>query len=99
MQSYFSLFALDELREAKLFYDHQEKGLGARFVKEARHAAVTLASNPLAWQVERGDIRRFLINRFPYKLLYAIEGGRVIIVAVAHQHRDPDYWIDRVSSS
>jgi plasmid stabilization system protein ParE len=99
MRSYFSLFALDELREAKLFYDLQEKGLGARFVKEARSAAVTVASNPLAWQVERGDIRRFLVNRFPYKLLNAIEGERVIIIAVAHQHRNPDYWVDRVSSS
>ena len=45
-----------------------------------------------------GDIRRFVLNRFPYKLLYAIEGEVVVIVAVMHQHRHPEYWIERPSS-
>ena len=99
MRLYFSLIARDELREAKLYYNLQQKGLGTRFVEEAQAAAKTVADNPLAWQVERGDIRRFFMNRFPYKLLYAIEGERVIVIAVAHQHRNPDYWVDRIPSS
>ena len=98
MRLYFSLIARDELREAKLYYNLQQKGLGAHFVEEAQAAAKTVANNPLAWQVERGDIRRFFMNRFPYKLLYAIEGERVIVIAVAHQHRNPDYWVDRIPS-
>ena len=59
MRLYFSLIARDELREAKLYYNLQQKGLGTRFVEEAQAAAKTVADNPLAWQVERGDTRRF----------------------------------------
>ncbi|RFC32913.1 MAG: ParE toxin of type II toxin-antitoxin system, parDE [Candidatus Nitrotoga sp. SPKER] len=75
-----------------------KRGLGAHFVEEAQAAAKTVANNPLAWQMERGDIRRFFMNHFPYKLLYAIEDERVIVIAVAHQHRNPDYWVYRISS-
>ena len=56
MRLYFSLIARDELREAKLYDNLQQKGLGTRFVEEAQAAAKTVADNPLAWQVERGDI-------------------------------------------
>jgi len=36
-----------------------------------------------------------MLNKFPYKLLYSIEKDHVFIIAVAHLHRKPDYWIDR----
>ncbi len=50
---------------------------------------------PLAAPVERGDIRRLLLSRFPYKLLYAVEADGLYVVAVAHQHRAPGYWSGR----
>lgn len=99
MRLYFTLLAREELREAQLYYNHLQKGLGAHLQAEAQAAAKTIVDNPLAWQVERGDIRRFLLNRFPYKILYAIEDGKVIVLAVMHQHRQPDYWVDRIKTS
>lgn len=36
-----------------------------------------------------------ILSRFPYKLLYAIEPDHIYIIAVAHLHRAPDYWIER----
>jgi hypothetical protein len=41
----------------------------------------------------------FLMNRFPYKLLYAIEDEQVTVIAMAYQLRNIDYWLDRISSS
>lgn len=98
MRLYFSKIARDELREAKAYYNHLHKGLGDQLQIEAHAASQSIADNPFAWQVEHGDIRRFVLNRFPYKLLYAIEGEVVVVIAVMHQHRHPDYWIERISS-
>jgi len=50
---------------------------------------------PLASPIERGDIRRLILSRFPYKLLYSVAEDCTYIITVAHQHRAPDYWIDR----
>ena len=41
-------------------------------------------------------MRRRMLNRFPYGLLYAVEADRIIVVAVMHLHRRPGYWKDRL---
>jgi mRNA-degrading endonuclease RelE of RelBE toxin-antitoxin system len=41
-------------------------------------------------------VRRCRLRRFPYGLIYAIDEGDILIVAVAHTHRRPDYWRDRM---
>ncbi len=43
-----------------------------------------------------GEIRRSLIRRFPYEILYAEEDKEIFIVAVMHLHRDPEYWKHRI---
>ena len=63
------------------------------FREEVRRAAKRITVYPEAWSVERGDIRKCLLHKFPYKLLYSIEEDHIFIIAVAHQHRKPDYWI------
>jgi hypothetical protein len=49
-------------------------GLGGRFKEEVGRAALRIAEYPRAWSVERGDVRKCLLHKFPYKLLYSIEG-------------------------
>jgi len=43
-------------------------------------------------------MRYYEIEKFPYKLLYSVESNHIFIIAVAHQHRRPDYWIERNES-
>lgn len=93
----FSRYARQELDDATAFYELEVTGLGQRFREEAEAATKRIATYPRGWPVERGDIRKCLLHRFPYKLLYAIETDHIVIVAVAHQHRQPDYWVDRES--
>ncbi len=38
------------------------------------------------------------VESFPYTLRYAVRGDLIVVVAVSHQHRAPDYWVDRVST-
>lgn len=96
MQLIFLTLARDELAEAKRFYNRQQQGLGGSFQHEAQTAARLIQERPLAWQIEVDPVRRFIFDRFPYKMLYIIRAERIVVIAVAHQHRQPDYWVDRV---
>ncbi len=35
------------------------------------------------------------ISIFPYNILYSIHENTILIIAIAHHHREPDYWVDR----
>ena len=91
----FLTLARDEVREAYDYYNFQQTGLGKRFSAEVQDAVKRMAQHPLAFPVQRGEIRKCLLQRFPYKLLYAIRNDKILIVAVAHQHREPEYWVER----
>jgi len=97
MELVFAVLARTEMAEARRYYERQQRGLGREFVREASASAQRILEQPLAWQVEIEPLRRFLFNRFPYKMLYAIRGERIVVLAVAHQHRDPEYWIERIA--
>ncbi len=97
MQLSFSELARHELVEAKRYYNQQQSGLGAQFQYEVEIAAKRILANPLAWQFEHSPFRRFLLDRFPYKMLYIVENNLILVIAVAHQHRQPDYWVERIS--
>lgn len=84
-----------EFEAAERYYERQVPGLGAGFPGEILVAVGRLRQWPLAFPVERGDIRRLTLSRFPYKLLYSIEADCIYLIAVAHQHRKPDYWVER----
>ena len=95
MRILFSPEARAEFDDAERYYEQQVPGLGKRFRGEIRAALKRLRHWPTAAPVERGDVRRLLLSRFPYKLLYAVETDCIYIMAVAHQHRAPCYWVGR----
>jgi plasmid stabilization system protein ParE len=96
MRLLFSQEAKQEFDTAKRYYEMQLTGLGREFHDEVRAALRRIVAWPLACPIERGDIRRAVLSRFPYKLMYSIEADHVYVIAVAHQHRKPDYWTDRL---
>ena len=95
MNVIFSKYAQLELVDAVEFYELEYEGLGLRFKEEVKKAAIRISEYPKALSVERGEIRKYLLHKFPYKLLYSIETDHLFVIAVAHQHRQPYYWIDR----
>jgi hypothetical protein len=95
MRVVFSPQASSEFDEGEHYYEQQVPGLGGRLRKEVKEALVRLRSWPLACAIEKGNIRRLILSRFPYKLLYSVENDHIYIIAVAHLHRAPDYWIGR----
>jgi len=88
--------AEDELCKAIDYYEAAEPGLGQDFALEVHAAVRSAASFPTAWPVLDRDIRRRLTNRFPYGVLFSVEPDRLLILAVMHLHRSPDYWKARL---
>ena len=85
-----------EFFDAIDYYEDCEKGLGYDFSIEVYSAIEMILNFPNAWTILEDEIRRCLIRRFPYGLLYAIDEDRIFILAVMHLHRDPEYWKNRV---
>ena len=98
MRVTFSPEARAEFTDGENYYERQAPGLGARFRTDVRDALKRLRHWPLAAPVEHGEIRRMILRRFPYKLLYSVETDGVYIIAVAHLHRAPNYWSTRHAS-
>lgn len=88
-----------EFDEARDYYNQQQPGLGAEFQEAVKDSLRRLREWPESGAVELQDVRRAVLRRFPYKLLYAIRPDHVYVLAVAHQHRQPGYWLARQNPS
>ncbi|RZN41532.1 MAG: type II toxin-antitoxin system RelE/ParE family toxin [Methanophagales archaeon ANME-1-THS] len=88
--------AEQEMLEAARFYESQTVGLGVDYLSEVERAVQTIAESPTTWPVIEGELRRRLIRRFPFGILYRIEPEEIVIIAVAHLRRRPWYWKKRI---
>ena len=90
-----------ELAEAAAWYDEQRQGLGSAFLDAVEEVLSAVAERPASFpQLERPSeplVRRALVQRFPYALVFVeLGGGESRVIAVAHAKRDPRYWIQRL---
>ena len=72
-----------------------KKNLGAEFVYEVQKTIQRILKFPTAWQKLDGEIRRCLINRFPFRIIYYQRDNEIIILAVMQFNRKPNYWKNR----
>jgi len=89
--------ALTEYADAALYYDERLPGLGADFTAEVDRAIERVLEAPDRWRCIQEDVRRYLLARFPYGILYTVEEEYVLIVAIMHLSREPGYWRHRIS--
>jgi len=85
-----------EFRESAAFYEACRPGLGLAFANEIDSALGRILEAPDRWPAFEKDVRRCLVRRFPYGVLYTIEPDYVLIIAVMHCSRKPGYWRQRV---
>jgi plasmid stabilization system protein ParE len=88
-----------ELDDAVAYYEAQLPGLGRDFAAEVQVGIARIEEYPEAWQLLGPRVRRYRLNRFPYGLLYAVLDNEIVIVAVMHLHRKPDYWQARTTET
>lgn len=96
MKIIFDDLAAEEFNDAIEYYEFQVHGLGKSYREEIKRALRTIKRFPKIGSIEEDDIRRYILHRFPYKIMYSIEKDYIYIIAIAHTHREPSYWIDRV---
>lgn len=88
--------ALEEYREAAIWYANRERELGQQFIISIEDAIQKVVESPTRWRIIDEDVRRCLTHLFPYAILYTIEDNFILIVAVMHFSREPGYWRERI---
>ena len=91
-----------ELRAAAAWYKERSPEVARRFLGEARALARAIAKKPHRFPVPvepemNPPVRRALFDSFPYALIFLVANEEVHVLAVAHQHRAPGYWLYRIS--
>ena len=87
--------AAEEMQAAAAYYAARAPGLGDTFLDEIEQGLRRMQQFPRLWPVYEGEYRRYLLQRFPYGLMYRIDPEKIFILAVAHLHRHPGYWKNR----
>ena len=77
------------------YYEEQQAGLGRRFKTEVERTLLWLVEHPEVYPLRPNAYRRLNLRIYPYYIAYIVRGSTLWILAVAHSHRKPEYWIQR----
>lgn len=97
MKVVFLKIAEAELDDAFEYYESVQSSLGFRFLTEIELSNTRIQQFPLSYEKIGKYSRRCLVQKFPYGIIYQyVEHTKeILVVAVSHLHRVPDYWSDR----
>lgn len=87
--------ACRELNEAAQYYESESPGLGAALLDEVERCTQAIVNFPEAGSPLTKTVRRRLVLRFPYALLYSIKPDKIRVLAVMNLKRRPMYWVGR----
>jgi toxin ParE1/3/4 len=91
--------AAAEFADAVQFYHQRGPKLARRFAREVRSTISKVVAAPEQWRILEADVHRCLVRVFPYAILYTIEPGYILILAIMHGRRRPGYWRYRLNPS
>ena len=84
-----------EAEDAFDWYRERSRRAAASFLKELDRGLILVVETPRVWPLFEAGTRRYVLQKFPYSIIYReIEDG-IEVVAVAHQKRRPGYWHGR----
>ncbi|HEX4588409.1 MAG TPA: type II toxin-antitoxin system RelE/ParE family toxin [Gemmataceae bacterium] len=92
----FRTAAKAEYEAAVAWYDEARPGLGEDFETEVQSVLDEASTNPKRYPIADGDVREAPVSGFPYCIYYRVRSGKLVVVAVYHQSRDPGGWRGRV---
>lgn len=87
-----SSLAEHQITEAAANYEKKDKQLGLRFLGSIEDALLDISQHPEAFRRMRGDIRRIMLDTFPWGLLYTRVPEGVRVLTLIHLHSDPGSW-------
>jgi len=90
-----------EYRHAGRWYEERREHLGVEFLDAVDATIDHIVEMPRAGSVvpqvpAELSVRRRAVTRFPYHVIYLETATAIRILAIAHDHRKPGYWRDRL---
>jgi toxin ParE1/3/4 len=85
-----------EIIDAVSFFQSERPELGAALIDEIERAIHQILTHPLSCQLVNRTVRRKVLRRFPYNIMYSVKPEAIRILAMASQRRRPFYWRSRV---
>lgn len=91
-----------DLEEAALWYEHEQEGLGKRFIDAFENAIQVLREpnpplTPVLGEAAELGAMKLILHRFPFSLITIEFDQTIAVVALAHHARKPNYWADRIT--
>lgn len=83
-----------ELDDAVDYYNAQAPNLGQSFLLEVLTSLDRICLWPDAWHSISKNAKRCQLKRFPYGIIYSKVDDIILVIAIGHLHRKPDYWLD-----
>ena len=88
--------AAEEIEHERRWYRDRSESAEASFLREVDHALDVVIEAPHRWPRHLSGTRRYVFRRFPFSLVYFLEGDVVVVVAVANDQKRPGYWRSRL---
>lgn len=85
-----------DILEARSWYEERVPGLGDEFVRAVDASAAGILRFPTAYPEVHRDVRKAVLRRFPYSLLFAVDQADLVVLGCFHHRRDPSSWVDRI---
>jgi len=81
-----------DIHDAYLYYESCRQGLGQEFMLSLEAAVASISRSPGQYRTVYKNVRRLVLQRFPYSIFFIIMRSQVIVLAVMHARRDPEHW-------
>jgi plasmid stabilization system protein ParE len=80
--------AAEDIAQAFQWYENERPDLGYRFMARVDETLERIAENPALFAPKIKDVRRALVDQFPYAIWYRLVDD-VVVIACIHTHRSP----------
>ena len=97
MNIVFLQHAQRELDDAAAWYNEQSHGLGFDFLDDLDRSIRRIAAYPTSCIEIDPGLRRCLLTRFPFGIIYGIDNDAIVIISIAHLHRKPRHWVEIIT--
>ena len=88
--------AEEDILEAYIWYEQQRAGFGEEFLESLDKAHQAIIQNPATYRIRyKKKVRAYLVDRFPFIILYALEKKDVNVISIFNTSRDPQTWKKR----
>ena len=88
--------AVEEAFRAAQWYRRRSANAAARFLQELNQVFDKIIDAPRRWPLGLAGTRKVKVPSFPFLVFYRETEEKILVLAVAHGRREPNYWRDRL---